>query len=131
MIRPNKVDQTQYLGTEGIQPESGNKNRGLQSYDGPHGNARYKSSQQHHDFTTHVDKDHPYTNRGYARHYALATVGSDYYNSSDIAILPATLDLITVKQLQEPDKKLDGITNIYVGSLTVLGLYVLYRYLHK
>jgi hypothetical protein len=128
MIRPNKIDQIQYLGTEGIQPESGNKNRGLQSYDGPHGNTRYQSSHNDHDFTSHVEKDDPHEKRGYARYYALTPIVSDYYR--DDVVVP-TLDVITVKNLQEPDKKLDGITNIYVGSLTVLGLYVLYRYLHK
>jgi len=40
-----------------------------------------------------------------------------------------SLDVIAVKQFQQ--SKMDITTQIYVGSLTILGLFVLFRYLRK
>ena len=40
-----------------------------------------------------------------------------------------SLDVIAIKQFQE--SKMDITTQIYMGSLTILGLFVLFRYLRK
>jgi hypothetical protein len=40
-----------------------------------------------------------------------------------------SLDVIAVKQFQQ--SKMEPLSQFYVGSLTVVGLYILYRYLRK
>lgn len=40
-----------------------------------------------------------------------------------------SLDVIAVKQFQQ--SKMEPMSQFYVGSLTVVGLYILYRYLRK
>jgi hypothetical protein len=42
---------------------------------------------------------------------------------------PDVLDVIAVKQFHQ--SKMDGASQFYIGSLTVVGLYILYRYLRK
>ena len=39
------------------------------------------------------------------------------------------LDVIAVKQFHQ--SKMDGASQFYIGSLTVVGLYILFRYLRK
>jgi len=128
MIRPNKIHQDSPLGNNDHHP--GNKDPQLQSYHGPHALAQYHTTETSHQiFKAHMEKDHHYVKKPSAKYYALSPVASDYYSDDDVAVVSPILDVITVKQVQE--SKLDPVTNIFVGSLTVVGLYVLYRYLHK
>jgi hypothetical protein len=140
MIRPNKINQDTPLGMEDLQgrhhPEGGSQNHGgsqhhgLQSYDGPHATAKYHSEDSHQVFKSHMEKDHNlYTKRQSSRYYALTPVVSDYYSDDDVAVGSPILDVIAVKQVQE--SKLDPVANVFMGSLTIVGLFVLYRYLHK
>jgi hypothetical protein len=128
MIRPNKIHQDPPLGKNDHHPEDDHPK--LQSYHGPHTLAQYHPSETSHQiFKAHMEKDHHYVKKPSAKYYALSPVASDYYSDDDVAVVSPILDVITVKQVQE--SKLDPVTNIFVGSLTVVGLYVLYRYLHK
>lgn len=134
MIRPNKINQASHLGTEGLQgrphPDGSSKHHGLQSYQGPHALAQYHPSENPHQvFKAHMEKDHHYTKKASSRYYALTPVLSDYYSDDDVALVSPVLDVIAIKQVQE--SKLDPVANVFMGSLTVVGLYVLYRYLHK
>lgn len=125
MIRPNKIQQDPPLGND-----SGNREPKLQSYHGPHTLAQYDHSENPHQvFKAHMEKDHLYSKKASIRYYALNPVESDYYSDDDVAVISPVLDVIAVKQLQE--SKLDPVANVFMGSLTVVGLYVLYRYLHK
>jgi hypothetical protein len=125
MIRPNKVHQEQPLGDDSV-----NREPPLQSYHGNQTLTQYHPSDSPHQvFKAHMEKDHLYTKKVSSRYYALSPVESDYYSDDDIAVVSPILDVIAVKQVQE--SKLDPVANVFMGSITVVGLYVLYRYLHK
>jgi hypothetical protein len=129
MIRPNKIHQDPPLGNDGSH-HPGKREPKLQSYHGPHTLAQYHHSENPHQvFKAHMEKDHLYTKKASTRYYALSPVDSDYYSDDDVAVISPVLDVIAVKQVHE--SKLDPVANVFMGSLTVVGLYVLYRYLHK
>jgi len=129
MIRPNKVHQDPPLGKNDHPPR--NREPQLQTYHGPHTLAQYHPSETSHQiFKGHMENDHHYAKKPSAKYYALSPVAADYYSDDDhIDVVSPVLDVIAVKQVHE--SKLDPVTNVFMGSLTVVGLYVLYRYLHK
>jgi hypothetical protein len=128
MIRPNKIHQDPPLGKNDDHSEDDHPP--LQSYHGPHTLAQYRPSETSHQiFKAHMEKDHHYVKKPSAKYYALSPVDADYYSDDDVDVVAPVLDVIAVKQVKE--SKLDPMTNVFMGSLTVVGLYVLYRYLHK
>lgn len=54
---------------------------------------------------------------------------SDHENTKDDDAKQDPLDVIAVKQFHQ--SKMDFVNQVYVGSLTILGLYIVYKYLRR